>query len=292
MSVLGGLDLFSNDALARSTKGCTGVSDSERYEDFGDKLPDSGLAELAQQVVRQLASHDVRCKETVVGPSSQEIDEFCAALVSDDDEAAAEMLGGARSAGLSLETICLQYLSAAAHKLGLWWVEDRTSFAEVTIGTGRMSAILHGINRDGAARSPQEDVPLIFASVPGEQHTFGVAMAAELFRRDGWSVALEIGLTHDDLIAAVARSPGRIVGLSIGSQRSFSALARLVHALQTHCPQTAILVSGQAVGVLRQFISNMEVDEIATDIDEAKLKIAQLWDMTSTDWNVREARTA
>lgn len=287
MCALGGLELLTTYAPITPYDGRGGARGFEWSRDQSGRLPDTGLVALAQEVIRRLSSHTRRLEDKVAVPSSQEIEAFCVALVSEDDEAAAGMIEGMRASGCSSEMICLKYLAAAARTLGLWWTEDRASFVEVTIGTGRMSAILHGLLPGNTETSRQHEVPLIFAAVPGEQHTFGVAMAAELFRRDGWRVTLEIGLTHDELVAAVERSPGSIVGLSIGSQRSFRGLARLVCELNASCPHTAILVSGQAVEALRPFLANMEVDEIACDIDDAKVKISHLWETNNTDWQTR-----
>ena len=47
----------------------------------------------------------------------------------------------------------LEYLALAARKLGKWWEEDRVSFLDVTLGTGRIYAIIRAV-------SPARPVPV------------------------------------------------------------------------------------------------------------------------------------
>jgi methanogenic corrinoid protein MtbC1 len=78
--------------------------------------------------------------------------------------------------------------------------------------------LLRKMTITGHPVTPPQDLTVIFASVPGDQHTLGIRMAADLFRNDGWEIVLKIGLSQDELIADIRKRPRCIVGLSIGGQ--------------------------------------------------------------------------
>jgi len=172
----------------------------------------------------------------------------------------------------------LRDLAAAARTLGDWWLEDRATFSQVSMATGRILEILQ-VSRAMSVARPHSNEPLvIFASVPGEQHTIGVRIAADLFRGDGWGIACKIGLSQEELVSEIGREPGCIVGLSIGGRHSLDALSRLVEALRKTCTPAALVVCGHHVHDIEPQLSLLELDGIASEINESKVKISALWD--------------
>jgi len=118
------------------------------------------------------------------------IDEFVSILVDRDDADAFEFIFGLRDEGAPIENIYLQLLAPSAHRLGDLWLEDKCHFVDVTIGLARIQAMLRALSPDFTAESdvdPNGSKALL--SVHGsEQHTCGLFMVGEFFRRDGWSV--------------------------------------------------------------------------------------------------------
>jgi len=200
------------------------------------------------------------------------------ALLSKEGRASAEEMISTLAKNTTTEVIYLKYLAAAARMLGDWWTEDRVSFTDVTAATGRIFELLRKITIAAHPGSNKQDLTVVFASVPGEHHTLGIRMAADLFRDDGWEIALKIGLSEAELVAEIKKRPRCIVGLSIGGQHSLDRLAGLVEALHKHCPQAVIVVSGQDVDRLRPRLSAMGIDHVAAEINEAKEHISALWD--------------
>lgn len=200
------------------------------------------------------------------------------ALLSNDGATSAEEIISTLAKDTTREVIYLGYLAAAARMLGDWWTEDRVSFTDVTAATGRIFELLRKITITAHPGANRQDLTVVFASVPGEHHTLGIRMAADLFRDDGWDIALKIGLSETELVAEIRKLPRCIVGLSIGGQHSLDRLAGLVEALHRHCPQAVIVVSGQDVDGLRPRLSAMGLDAVAGEINEAKEHISALWD--------------
>ncbi|MDU9006677.1 cobalamin B12-binding domain-containing protein [Sedimentitalea todarodis] len=247
-----------------------------------ESLPEDQVAGLAREVIRRLASRHSKVEHISHEPTVAELEELCTALISDNDTAAAAIIFGARAEGAPPEAIYLKYLAAAARMLGDWWNEDRADFVQVTVGTGRMFAIMRGMKHLFVPAFDAPEKSAIFASVPGEDHTFGIRMAADLFRKDGWEISLKIGLDHDELVADIERTPSSILGLSLAGRHSVDALSRLVVALHICCPHAPLLVSGRDVEDAEPLLGLMGVDCIARDLDEAREHMRVLWEKNQT----------
>ncbi len=263
--------------------GSTGLLEFGAYQQSHSKirelkasLAQDQIASLAREVLRRLGARDETLDHVPHAPSPSELDALCGALVSEDDEAAARYIVKVRADGASPEDVYLKYLAAAARLLGQWWEENKISFVDVTIGTGRMFAIMRGMKHLFDRRDVSPGKTAIFASVPGETHTLGVRMAADLFRKDGWEIVLKLGLDHDELVQEIVHAPGNVIGLSISGRHSIDALSRLVIALRICCPQVPIVVSGQNIEEIRPLLDLVGVDGVAEDIDDAKAQISAL----------------
>lgn len=169
------------------------------------------------------------------------------ALCDVDDLAASILVEDLLAAGLSVEDVCLEHLAPAARRLGDLWDRDRLPFTEVALATARIQALLRRMPSGRISASCGNGKGAVFAAVPGEQHTLGVVMAADLFRRHGWDVGLLVGLGHDELLSRIARDDRPVIGLSCSGSHSYSALCRLLLALRRMRPSAQILLSGQVV---------------------------------------------
>ncbi len=249
-------------------------------------FPEFLVTGLAQEALRRMSaranaranSHTDPWRNAPAHPSVEDLETLCHALVSGEDYEAVDMVFDIRANGVSFEDIYLCHLAPAARMLGDWWLEDRATFVEVTIGTGRLFSLLRELKPAFAPLPARQEVSVVFASVPGEDHTLGVRMAADLFREDGWDVALKIGLSHDDLVAEIEAAPRSIVGLSIGGRHSLDALSRLVLALHLHCPNAMLVVAGHDIDEIRPHLALLGLDGIARDLVEARAQISALWD--------------
>lgn len=242
---------------------------------FKSQLPPASVESLAREVLSWLAE---RGQEVPIeAPSADQIEHLCHALLSEDDTAGAIFIQEARAAGASVDAVYLKYLAGAARMLGQWWAEDLASFSEVTLGTSRMYAIMRAIRQQLPIPKAAATKSAIFASVPGETHTLGVRMAADLFRRDGWQIDLKIAETHDALVRDIAQSDTQLVGISAGGAHSLEALSRLIIALRIRKPTALVFVSGHIFEEAKDAVTLIGVDGMASDMDTAKELMASLW---------------
>ena len=201
------------------------------------------------------------------------------ALCDDDDFSAQIIIDDLLEAGLSVEDVCLDHLAPAARRLGEWWDTDRLPFTEVTVATARIQSLLRRMPRPCDTRMAPGDKGAVFVAVPGELHTLGVMMAAELFRRGGWDVSLLLGQTHDELISRLARDDRPVIGLSCSGDHSFAALKRLMRALARVRPDAEIMVSGQITGHPERVADLSERHVVVRDTADAARQMQRMADM-------------
>ena len=210
-----------------------------------DAFDPEAIETLAGDIVRRLsraARHAPRFDAPVIDPAS--VEALCEALVQPEPAAALDFVRRRRAEGLTRQDVYLGYIGAAATKLGEGWDTGHYSFAEVTIGTGHLYALMRAL-RSEAPPSTGWDARryALFATVPGETHGIGVTMAADLFREAGWEIDLQVGQDHDGLIARVENTRPEIVGLSLATDYRLPDLARLVLALRVTAPETIVGVA-------------------------------------------------
>lgn len=250
-----------------------------RISEVMAKLPQESVISLAAEVLRRVAAQKEIAGIDQTYATSQEIDNLCHALISEDKDEAANLIKTVRSEGASPETVYLCYLANAARMLGQWWDEDRISFLETALGTNRLYSIMRAMEHLFEANVPCLNRSAVFATVPGESHLLGIRMAADLFRKDGWDISILTGLDHDDLVTKVVASGQRVLGLSCSGSHSYAALARLVIALRVQRPGIRILLSGGILQDAREDTQLLDVDRFAEDVEAAKQAMTELWDV-------------
>lgn len=232
-------------------------------------LPNEAVQLLADEVVVQLASrlHPEVMKSSPAVPVP--VETFCEALLSDDSDAAIEMVRQERRDGVPLETVYLMTLAAACRRLGALWEDDRLSFLQMSVAAGRVFEIMRCLRRQ-IALPLGLDLPerkALFATVPGELHSIGVTMAADMFRNRGWEIDLRTGLDHEALLASITDRPYRIIGLSAGHPSTIVALTRLIVALRITHPEARIVVSGNIANEVRGLNALIRADFVLHDND-------------------------
>ena len=246
----------------------TFVQTASRFALKRDAFAPETVSLLASDIVRRLSRATARAprlEEPVIAEDS--IAAFCAALVQPDPLAALNFIRRQREAGLTRQGVYLGYVGAAARRLGAGWDTGRLSFAQVTIGTGHLYALMRALRAEG----PPAGLPFdarrhaLFATVPGETHGIGITMAADLFREMGWEIDLQLGRGHDGLLARVESEQPDIVGLSLSTDHRLPDLGRLAVALRLVVPHAVIGVAPGAELDDEQITEIVDVDLIFHD---------------------------
>lgn len=234
---------------------------------------------LASNVVRRLscaASPATRLGEVVV--SKDLLEAFCAALVRPTPFAAHQFIAERRAEGVTRQALYLGYICGAARRLGEAWDENRLTFMEVTIGTGHLLDVMRTLRAESPSLRFAFDArrSALFATVPGEDHSIGITVAADMFRSAGWDIDLRTSTDHEGLMAHFDRTKPSIIGLSLSTGRRLDDLAHLVTAMREVVPLAVIAVAPGVALEEDEIRSFVDVDVIVRDARSACLELEGL----------------
>ena len=242
---------------------------SREHSSLRERLSSAAVHSLATEVINRISERFKPQTTADTALPSKTLEDFCHALIREDDETCLSMINAMVPPNGPADRVYLPYLGSAARLLGTWWEEDKTTFSEVTIGAGRIYAMLCALRPAMIDTISPKDKHAIFAAVPGEQHFLGVTMAADMFRAREWEIDLQTGRTHEELIETFDHAAPAFVGLSASGVRSLVPLARLVVALRISHPGCFILLSGNAVEAGLGDTDVSGADLVTSDLDIA-----------------------
>ena len=202
-----------------------------------------------------------------VGP--EDVTAFTRLVLAPDESLARSCIDLMRTRGLSVEAIYMDLLAPVARHLGELWEQDLCDFTDVTMGLGRLQQILRELSGGLAEGSVQtrEGRRILLLPCPGEQHTFGLVMVGEFFRRAGWDVSggpTEIRL---DVSSLVQGERFDVVGLSLAGDTHLAELSQCIRAVRQRSlnPDVVILVGGPAFLIHPEYVEQVQADAVATD---------------------------
>lgn len=167
-----------------------------------------------------------------IGPD--DVTAFALTILERDAAEAMARIDALRERGTSLEAIFLQLLAPAARRLGDLWNDDLCDFTQVTVGSWRLQQLLRELSpsfsNPGDAPDPARRAVLVPA--PGEQHTFGLFMVAEFFRRAGWEVRAGPFESADEMLDLVRHESFAVIGVSVSGEARLDGLAATIRAFR------------------------------------------------------------
>jgi methanogenic corrinoid protein MtbC1 len=206
-------------------------------------------------------------------PTEAEVQVFVADIVGEHDQAVAATMARLRQRGLPVEVLYLDLLAPAARLLGEMWNDDECDFATVTVALGRLQCLLRELSPAFGTEvaHPPNGRRALFAQPRDEQHSFGLSMVAEFFRRDGWEVLGGVGDAVDDPGARTRQEWVDVVGFSIGSELRLEWLRTRIEAVRSSSRNRHIVVlcGGPIFTLHPQWLTHVGADATALDGREA-----------------------
>ena len=185
----------------------------------------------------------------IVVPTAGEIEAFAALVLGRDDAPTFAFLKDVRDRGMSVESVYLDLLTPAARHLGELWSDDLLDFSSVTLGLFRLHQVMRDLSRafqDEASLRPS-GLPILLMPMSGEQHTFGLVMVSEFFRRAGWRVWGDPPRNRSELLDAVKHESFAVVGFSVSCDTDLERLAATIHTVRLESKNrgVGIMVGGR-----------------------------------------------
>lgn len=216
---------------------------------------------------------------TVRVPSEEDVATFGEIVLRQDVSAAHRYIDALCERDVPLETIFLDLLAPAARYLGQLWVDDVCDFADVTLGLSRMQQVLNALSPAFGAAGPQlSNKHALLITLPGEQHTFGVNMVAEFFRRDGWDVWCGAPESEEEVLDLVHDQPFDVVGFSVGCDGLVPNLEPVVGRIKkaSHNRSVNFLAGGRVFAAHPEWAARSGVNAIGLDGRDAVRRAHQL----------------
>ena len=206
-------------------------------------------------------------------PTEEEIAHFSALCIATNQDAPDIYVQSLMSEGLNSEAIFLHLFAPAARHLGFLWEDDLCDFTQVTIGLVRMQQLTLrlGIEFQEKRKLAMDGMRALFAPIPGSQHTFGVLMVSEFFRKEGWQVWMELGSSESTLLEAVAKDWFEVIGLSVGTEAQVDSLREIIRRIRgcSANRQVKILIGGPLLVLSPDLYKEVGADGASADAASA-----------------------
>ena len=201
---------------------------------------------------------------------------FAQMCINDDSKALDEHITDLLAQGVSLESLFLNLLTPAARHLGDSWSTDKLSFIDVQLGLCRLHRLVCECETIGyhAENSGLPLSSILLSSTPGENHTFGIAMVCDFFRRYGWRVSNLCGLGADFILTRIASTNYSAVGFSLHNEYCYDDLANLIKDVKSVSknPGIVVMVGGDYFTRYPNKVRLIGADFYASDGRRAVLK--------------------
>jgi methanogenic corrinoid protein MtbC1 len=211
-----------------------------------------------------------------LAPGSDDVEELSRIVLDQEAPVAGRFIEAFRAEGVPLDVIYLELIAPTARLLGAMWEADRCDFTQVTVGLWRLQQVMYDLSpafqTDAEYATKNRRVMLVPA--PGSQHTLGLFMVAEFFRRAGWNVWGEPSATASDLVEAVRTEWFDLIGISVGAEFQIVGLASVILSLRraSRNPAIKVMVGGPLVTLNPDVPALVGADAMALDAPQALVK--------------------
>jgi methanogenic corrinoid protein MtbC1 len=236
--------------------------------------------DIVPRLVREQRVEQKLEAEKAFVPGRDVIDDFARIVLTGHGQEIREFMERVRGQGSSLQTLYLDLLTPTARRLGEMWDEDLVQFTEVTLGLTRLQSILRVYSEDFQNAAPHTDIArqAVVASMPGEQHNFGLSMVGEFLARAGWSIAGGPGIATEDLIRLVRAHSFAIIGFSVSCEARLEVLRRSIRGVRdaSRNREIRIMVGGKVFFDHPDYVTEVGGDTTAPDALQATIEAESL----------------
>lgn len=272
MQQIAGLTLLSTN---RRSGEAFGAARAQRPGDAKARRRGALAHAVENEVIPRLMLARVQAQDspaasgTLIALSAEEIAAFAAIVLRPDTGDALSLITDIRARGASAQALCLGLLAPTARLLGDLWIDDACSFGDVTVALLRLHDLLRGLGpefRGEGVPRPRARRALL-ATVPGAQHSFGLAMLAGCFRLAGWSVQSGQAQSNEHLAGLVRDASFDLVGLSASCEVHLSATATAIRTVRraSQNPLLGIMVGGPVFTMRPELAVLVGADTTASD---------------------------
>jgi methanogenic corrinoid protein MtbC1 len=257
------------------------------YQNFGQNRSGAAAVQggMRQSLLSQTIEQDVLPRLALAArpvpvrpggsrrPGPAEVQHLADLALATDAAGVADSIAEMTLGGIAAEAMFIDLLTPVARRLGELWEADLCDFTQVTIGIMRLQQALRQLTpafHDTIQVEPgfgPAGCHALLVPTPGEQHSFGLVMVAEYFRRAGWGVSGGAALSSAQLSRLVRATHYSVIGLSVGSERRIDILAASIREVRRVSRNRAIgvLVGGPLFIEQPDLVARVGADATAID---------------------------
>lgn len=171
------------------------------------------------------------------------IEEFVDLLFDEQSDRCQDMVDASLAETGDPQKVVELLLEPAARIIGENWCADECDFLKVTIAVSRMQRLF----RRMASEHPPTNLPdlsryALLTPAPGEQHTFGLSIVDDAFRRAGWEVDCCGADEEDETLRLVGANHYQVIGISVSVERRLPDLAAICRRLRSRSRNRSIVL--------------------------------------------------
>lgn len=204
---------------------------------------------------------------------SDTVEQFAALIVEHELEVLRAYVHALCEEGQSLQSVFLELFVPVARHLGEEWKQDTRDFAEVTLGLSRLQQLLQEFGRqlEPNGEEPQTVGRALLVAAEGEQHTFGLSILTEFFRRDGWDVTSRTLGDSVDIATALRHGGFHVLGFSVSQESLIERVASCIREARKElaAQELHIMVGGRVFLDNPALVLEVGADSTAPDANRA-----------------------
>jgi methanogenic corrinoid protein MtbC1 len=208
------------------------------------------------------------------------VEDFATLLLNQNEVEISDCLFNLCEQGASIEWLYLELMTRAARHIGFLWEEDRCSMVDVTLALGSLQQIVHQYSPVFQRQSLPTDRRRRALLLPafGEQHTFGLSLVMEFFRREGWDLWSWPMLQEQELLSLLRNEWFAVVGITVGAEVNLAGLSALIRDLRRVSANRSlgIMVGGPIVLKYPHLARDLGADATGVDAHQAVLQAESL----------------
>jgi methanogenic corrinoid protein MtbC1 len=208
-------------------------------------------------------------------PEMSDIETFTSLLLQDDESACDDYIAALRNRSVSLESIFLDLFTGSARRLGEFWTNDLCDFTQVTLGLWRIQKMVYELSSAEPAplleSTRSSPLRAMLVAAPGSQHTLGLTMVCEFFRRAGWDVYSEPCANAHELTELARHGWFDVIGLSASVDDQLESLESFIAELRSASrnPSVGVMVGGPVFLNNASLVGEVGADFTACDARQA-----------------------
>ncbi|MEY4363023.1 MAG: hypothetical protein RLZZ24_375 [Pseudomonadota bacterium] len=247
---------------------------------------------LVSHVIPQLVDTTVRvyAKYPLLPAHSIALGQAC---VSQDHAAPEAYARALLAQDFDIESLYLDTIPEAARLFHDWWEADDIDFVQVTSGIFRLEELIYSLSAEfvmGLQKAkPAASMSALLVRPPGSQHSLGLLLLSQYFKRHGWQVFSANQFTEEDMVGAVRSEWVDVLGISLSEDRQIPAMKKTLARLrkQSGNPHMLVMAGGPLLRLQPNLADLLGADFSCLRADHAHTEALKKVQLTQINSSVR-----